>query len=284
MNEIKLTTSLAFSITGLIGNTLVIYILSRPKFKKESLFRYLLIASINDTIFLSYIWSLSYISEFKLNSIEILCKLFFYTSRIFFSLSPWIIVISSIDRFIATKYPTHYLFRKKFKYQALVILIVFISITLINIPYYYFIKIININTNLTSCQFEDLNTLFFIDLLGFLSGTIIPFFMMVLFNSMTFKELLKSKKTIQRKKFDKEYRFFKILIFMNLFFLICYLPIYIYTVTYDILGIQYVGTSGFVYLNYLTFFYSSLNFFVYFSSNKLFRKYVLSIICFCRIK
>ena len=72
MNANKLTTSIAFTTTGSIGNTLVIYILSRPKFKKESLFRYLLIATINDTIFLSYIWSLSYISEFKLNSIEIL--------------------------------------------------------------------------------------------------------------------------------------------------------------------------------------------------------------------
>ena len=69
---------------------------------------------------------------------------------------------------------------------------------------------------------------------------------------------------------------------MNLFFLSCDLPIYIYTETYDILGIQYVGTYGFVFLNYLTFFYSSLNFFVYFSCNKLFRAYVSSIICFCR--
>ena len=199
-----------------------------------------------------------------------------------YQLSSWIIFISSIDRYIATKYPTKYLFRKKFKYQLLIILIAFISITLINIPYYYFVTIVNINTNVTACQLKDITILGYVDLSDALNATIIPFFMMVLFNSLTFKELLRRKKTSQKKKFDKEYRFFKVLLFMNLFFLSCNLPICFYTETYDALGIQYVHMLGFILVNYLTFLYYSLNFFVYFSSNKLFRDYALSILFFFR--
>ena len=112
MNQIKLTASVAFSITGVIGNTFVILILSRPKFRKESLFRYLLIASIVDTIYSFCIWPFTYQDDFLTSKIEIMCKLSFYISRIIYQLSPWIIVISSIDRYVATKYPTKLLFRK----------------------------------------------------------------------------------------------------------------------------------------------------------------------------
>ena len=72
MNEIKLATSVAVSTTGLIGNTFVISILLTPKFKKESLFRCLLIATIVYTINSLTFWPFNYRDE--LNSIKIVCK------------------------------------------------------------------------------------------------------------------------------------------------------------------------------------------------------------------
>jgi hypothetical protein len=192
-------------------------------------------------------------------------------------------ITSSLDRYIATKYPTEFMFRKEFKYQALAIIIILFSITFINIPFFYFFKTIKNNSNETSCHFENFTTLFYIDLSDALISTIIPFLLMSLFNLLTFKALLKSKKLSQsRKKFDKESRFFKIILFMNIFFLTCNFPLFIYIETCDVLGIFYFERPAFFYLNYLTFLYSSLNFFVYFFSNKVFRGYFLSIFCFCR--
>jgi hypothetical protein len=192
-------------------------------------------------------------------------------------------ITSSLDCYIATKYPTKFMFRKEFKYQALAILIILFSITLINIPFLYFFKTIKNNSNETSCQFENFTILFYIDLSDALISTIIPFLLMILFNLLTFKALLKSKKIAQgRKKFDKESRFFKVILFMNIFFLACNFPLFIYIETCNVLRISYFERPVFFYLNYLTFLNSALNIFVYFFSNKLFRGYFLSIFCFCR--
>jgi hypothetical protein len=282
MEEIKITLSVAFTSTGLIGNSMVIFILSRPKFRKESLFRYLLIATIVDSIYLFTIWPFSYHEELN-TTIEIMCKLGPYITRIIYQLSPWIMITSSLDRYIATKYPTEFMFRKEFKYQALAIIIILFSITFINIPYFYFFKIVRINSNETSCQFENFTTFFYMDLSDALISTIIPFLLMSLFNLLTYKALLKSKKiNLRRKKYYKESRFFKVILLMNIFFLTCNFPIFIYVETYDVLGISYFGRPVFFYLTYLTFLYSSLNFFVYFFSNKLFRRYFSAIVCLCR--
>ena len=50
IDAFNMASSLTITIASLIGNSIVFYILTRPEFLKQTLFRYMLIATISDAI------------------------------------------------------------------------------------------------------------------------------------------------------------------------------------------------------------------------------------------
>ena len=277
----NLISSIFLTFIGLLGNSLVIFILSRKKFLKVSLFRYFIIATITDTLNFLFIWPANAPDFFKMNTYAIICKLYQYLSYIAYQLSVWIIVLSSIDRYLAVKYSNRFNFRNEFKYQAGAILTILIVLMVVDIPFLLFYDIYE-DGNQSFCGYNPtyISLGFYMDLLNSFISVFVPFFVMISTTILIGHHLIKHKLKLQqnRTNFQKEKQLVKTLCGMSLFYLACTLPFCILTVTYDALGINYFGTLEFSIVNFLTYVYSSCDFFIYLSCNKLFRQYFFYII------
>lgn len=268
---------------GLVGNTLVIYILLQPEFIKISMFRYLIAATIFDTWNLLLCWPSIFPDAFFVNQLSLSCKLYLYLFYIPFSASPWTFSLSSIDRYLSVKYPANKT-KNKFKYQLLAIILVTISISLVYIPFYIYHDIDTVNG--TGCVPTSFLIEFYLDLLDTVVSTVIPFTIMIVSTCLISYQLVTQKAKLQqnKKKFEKEMQLIKTLCIMDIYFLICNLPYCVLTVVDDLMGINYFGTFAFYVLNALTYVFSSCDFFVYLIFNKLFRKHFFSMISCCRKK
>jgi hypothetical protein len=122
-----LVSSITISSIALLGNSIIFYILAKPEFRSQSFFRYLFIGTIFDTIRALSIWPTYYPDYFLINEFTFRCNLYQYISDIHFSLSGWIIILTTLDTFLLVKYPTKFKFIKTFKFQMLIVLILFIS-------------------------------------------------------------------------------------------------------------------------------------------------------------
>ena len=110
-------SSIPISIVGFVFNSLVFYILSRPKFLKETMFRYFIVNETLDSLVLliGLTTSIKYIFSVTKWTGDISCKLIEYIAEIILMLYPLLITLISIDRFIAIKYKDSFEFRKTVK-------------------------------------------------------------------------------------------------------------------------------------------------------------------------
>ena len=71
----NLISSITISAIALIGNSIIVYILAKPEFRKESFFRYLFFGTIFNTINALLIWPINNPDFFLINEILISCNL-----------------------------------------------------------------------------------------------------------------------------------------------------------------------------------------------------------------
>ena len=277
-NYFHLSASIAITLLTIIGNSLVIYVLIKPLFRKETFFRYLAVASIFDILSALCIWLAYFPDFFLINEVDFMCKLYGFLPNLMNECSTWVIVLSSIDRLLAVRYPLKFGFRKKFKHQALIMLVMFVLLVLINLPYWFFLLI---KSEYGLClTVSDISIYIYLNVSAAVYQVFIPFGLMVIINSLTVYTLMRSQvertstTRIKSKKFAKEKNLLRTLIGLNLLFLFTNLPtrILYFINNYDILT-EIVDS---LYL--LRFVYFSSDFFVIFFSNYLFRKYCLSIL------
>jgi hypothetical protein len=274
----NLTTAIALTTIGLIGNTLVFYILTRPKFRKISIFRYLIVLTGFDTFVLLTIWPYNLPDLFLMRNVALSCKLVQYMSYIAYQFCPWIIVISSIDRYMAVKYPSKYQFRNDLKYQASILSAVFIVLVFTDIPFYLYYDIFS-SANQTFCGTVDVFTGFYIDLANLLISTILPFSLMILTTCLIARELYTQRLKLEKnkKRFNRELQFIKVMCAMDLFFLICNLPFCIQMIVYDVLAMHdifyFFWTFIYDLTDFLIFIHCTCSFFLYFLFNRRFRYY-----------
>ena len=275
---IYLISSYVTLVLTVTGNSLILYIITKPIFRKVAMFRYLILTTISDM--LGSIMNLfgNYQNILQVNNYVINCKLFYYITNLPFTITPWIIVLSSIDRYISVKFPTRFQFRNQLKYQAIAILATFSAILLLNLPILFSMTLLD--GNQTICGFVDSYASFEIDILNAVFQTFIPFLIMILTTFLIACELYNKKKILKGKKLKNEIQFVKVLFSMNLFFLITYLPYSILLITDDLLGVVYFGTISYDTVMIVNNMFFSLDFFVFFISNKRFRKHFLSMINF----
>ena len=273
--EFNFVTSILFTSIGLIGNGLVIYIISRPKFRSIAMFRYLIVATLVDTINLSTMWPALYINELNIMSVELSCKFFFYAIYVFYQFSPWLLVLSTLERYLSVKFQNRFKFRNEFKYQLLIMIIIFLMTVILDFPVFYYYSL---HHNSTYCH-VDYSIGIYIDVFNSLVAAIIPFFVMILLNGLIVHLLITQKQKLHRKEFKKEIQYFKTMLAVSSYFLLCNLPFCILIVINDAMVIKYTHTLHFFVLNALTFLYCAFNFLVYMLSNKLFRSYFWSMFC-----
>ena len=136
LNEyLNLITPIVVTTIGLVGNSLVLIILSNVKFRKISFFRYLIVTTVVDLLNLILCWPDYHRDFFKVNSVGVICKLYEFFAYMLYQLSPWIMVLSSIDRLAAVKYPTRFQFRNSIKFQIASISFLLVSLSLVDYPF-----------------------------------------------------------------------------------------------------------------------------------------------------
>jgi hypothetical protein len=276
--------SLTLTVFGIIGNSLVFYVLTRPKFIKESIFRYFLVSEIaaSSTIVLLWMYYMPIILNLSISTDY--CKIFTWLLYVAYNFYPWMNVLNSIDRLITLKYRYRFKYMKKFKYQILAIMAVLFAIIFTSLP-----TLINIKkSNETWCIVDDIQVGLYIYLSNMLISNLIPFFLLALSTCLIVHYLKTQKRRLQLnvKNYKREKDYIKTLFAMDICFFICYSPLCVMQFLMFVFEIDYLknDTLNFVFdlTIALAMVQNSCNFLVYFSSNKLFKRYFISMIELCR--
>lgn len=281
--DVNFISTIILTVIGAIGNLLVIFVFTRPQFLKVSMFRYLIVATISNTINLLANWPSVYPDFFYVNKLSISCKIFYYFFYVPYQVSPWILSLTSIDRYLKVKYPTTLQFRNNFKYQLMAIIGIIVLISLINIPIYIYHDVEANN----GCLTTDNTVQVYLDILNALLGVIIPFVIMAVTTFLIGHELIKKKKNLKqenKKRFERDLNLIKTLLIMDSYFLLLNLPYCIYMIACDLLNINAFDTLTLYIVCILTYIFSSCDFFIFIIFNKLFRNYFISIIKGCQMK
>jgi hypothetical protein len=275
-----LVSTVGLSIFGLVGNSFVIYILTRPKFLKESMFRYFLVSNLTCVLNISLVIMYG-ISQFnlKLNKSLLFCQVYTYLVYFAYSFYAWVSVVNSIDRVISIKYPRFKCF-KKFKYQKLIISITAITLLLINIPRAIYVQ----TSNQVFCAIQDIQTGFIINIINLIVSNVLPFLIMLLSTILLLHYLVTQKSKLRQNivNYKREKEFVKNVLVMDVWFIVLYSPYCImgfllFTLDFSKIDSE-MWQTGFTIAILLGYFETTCNFFVYFFCNKLFRNYFLSIL------
>ena len=285
-NVYTLASSIFFTVFGILGNSLEIYVFSTPKFREVSLFRYLLVAAIVNIYNAINVWPTSYAALFEITSKRLNCILYLFLNNVFGEFGAWILVLSSFDRFLSIKYP-HFKLRNELRFQAFAMLIVLIVLIIINIPMVLEYQIID-SSNTSICHTNPSSEALFINIALLIIWVVIPFILMILSTSLIAYQLLVAmKRTLRKdkKQFKKTVKFVKLVLVLDLYFLICYLPstiLVFVTVFYLLNDISFVidNLNTLTYAtdvcNFLNNIFFCFEFALFLIFNKLFRDHVLT--------
>ena len=276
---LNLVSSSTLTIVGVVGNLLVIVIMTRKKLIENPFFRYMIVSAFFDILNVLFLWISPTYDFLQINRIDINCKIYVYFSCLVVHLNPWLNVLSCIDRYLSVKYPTKCAFRKEFKYQFLAISLVSLSIVLVDIPYAIFVKVAKNGSISSGCTYSSRESSFYLMILQTLVNLILPCFVMLISIYFIAHELLvmKKKTTTSKKSFIKEKKIVITLFAINFFFIVTNLPYSLLLMIYYLLNKNFYGTLAYYIVRIVYKMYSSFAFFVFLASNTLFRDYFISI-------
>ena len=288
-NYMVLISPIVLTIIGIIGNSFVIYILTRPKLLKESMFRYFLITEVINMISLidMYIWYIPYFLGWDMPP-QIFCKLVEYISYIIYSMYPWLNALNSVDRLLAFKYSTRFLLRKKFKFQALAASSMLFISFITNSPFFIFFE----SSNVSTCVIPNHFTSLYVYSVFLTIVDIIPFSIMIISTSSILQHLISNKRRLQRSNnsvnFKREAQFAKSIFVMDVWQLVCVVPFSIVNLIQASLEINGKHYDYWLLLHdslyFLLIIQTSCNFFVFIFCNNLFRKEFCSLFSCCQKK
>jgi len=256
---------------GLIGNFLGFKTMLRPKMLEigpRNTYKFLFIM---DAIYLVQIivtnLQLTYRTDISTIS-KITCKLWVYLTYSLDSPSSMLLVYISIDRYVSIKMPAQRFFMRKRNNQFI---------------YFIFIFMFNL-----ICDFIDENSQKLISYMDFSNLIIMPSFLIISFSLLLGIEVIKSKSRIlanfereENKYYFKSIRLAISSICLNIIYVLLEAPL---AVVYFLPN--YHEIYGFTFFYYLIYVSYSINFYVIFVSNSLFRKeFILSLKrLFCKKK
>jgi hypothetical protein len=269
-------------VLGIIGNIFGLIVTSKKQLKKigpQLVYIAMFIFDfINLLTFFKFYLQFAFNIDFTVDS-SLACKSYWYIQYSFATTSPMMQVIISIERFILIAYPI----RKQFLIKTRIQLAYIFAIPLFNFFLYipvgiYFDLVIDEN-NQTVCNFVHLywqTTIGYIDLVNRL---IVPFLLMIIFSILIIITIFRSRRRMNNrdnKILSKDIRFAITSITLNIFYILFSLPISILFFLP-----QYWLNPFYVFLFIVFFLAYSINFYLIFLTNRLFRKGFYSIFKSC---
>ena len=277
--EFTLVSSSILTILSFIGNSLVIYILTRTEFRNIALFRFLTASAVFDIIATMFVWMIIFQETFGINKTDLNCQIFIYFSDVTLTTSIWIVAYTGIDRVMSVKFPKKYLFRNKFTFQIFIVSIIFFGKLLVNIKNFYTNGLVLISqTNKTVCTRTNYELNVYSDLIGFIYNQLVPTLVTTITIIATFYYLSVLKKKLKKEQ-KKERQFLTAFLSISLFYIITQVPFYIYIIYCDFSNTNATQSLFFNILLFLTNIYGTFGCLVLYFSNSLFRKHFKTLIC-----
>ena len=275
---------------GFLFNPLVFYILTRPKFLKESMFRYFITTEIVDSIMLLF-WLVGVVKSFfsfLTFPEKVTCKLTQYISGAMLLWYQLLSTLISIDRLMAIKHENNFQFRNTLKFQMMSIILLLIVSASSTVPFY----VLSDLNNSSHCVIDDNEAAFSIYLSGTICFNAIPFLIRLASTLLIVNYLVQTKRRTNQAQinYNREYSFLKSVLTMDIWFFFCYMPavvfnliVHLYSINLNTNPLWLLVHDVFILLPIMQ---ASGNFFVFLFCNKLFRAEFKSIIksCFFRRK
>ena len=208
-----------------------------------------------------------------------MCKFYQFCNFALDALGAWCLVYISVEKFINIAFHSKRFIFKRTKNQIIFLILLCFFTIIYNINVLFSVDILVFSDNSSSSGFcfpidnEQALILAYMDLVKLI---ILPFSLMIIFSILLILSIFKSRNRVninnsirERKRLFKDIRFSISLILMNLLFILLNLPLGIlsfFTKDYLTFGELYVA---FGYIYYLA---SSINFYLIFLTNSLFRK------------
>ena len=262
-------------ILGLIGNLFGLIVITKKKLIKigpQNIYISMFIFDwINFVLIFKPYLHYSFIDiDLTINS-SLACKIYWYLSYSFGPISPMLNVYNSIERYISLNYPAKKYFLLKKEIQFIYIIIV----TLFNILLYIPVEIYNdiiIQSNETACDFINEYSSLIINNIDLINRVIIPSLLMIIFSLLitrtifTSRNRLISSSSSNNRTFRKDVRFSLIIIILNISYILFSLPVSIL-----VLFSNYWLNPFYIFFTFFYFLSYSINFYLMFSVNSLFR-------------
>ena len=280
--EFTLIISIIWTIIGFTGNSIVVVVLIKPKFRNLPIYRYLIVANITDIAVLATMWP--YTLPSSMNDDRIKCKLSNYFGNLLYDFSSWINVTILLDRLLSVKFSTRFKFRSQLKYQMLALLFFFVFLVFFNIPTLLLYDLNSDSNTTTICSTSNPYDQFLVDFSTFAISLIVP---IIIMTSCTFsigRHLIQNKMRLSNNRigFRKEIHLIKVMTAMNGFFLICNSPFFIQLTVFDLFNYNgetfYYQNIVYNTTNMLAYFQNTSGFLLCFAFNKVFREYFSSLI------
>ena len=219
-------------------NILPITVFLRKKFRENYMNLYNLVISLvdNSIIFLNYfLFYQDAKNETLLVKSAFLCVFISYITRVFSSFHSWLLVMVSLERALHVMFP----FGFKFMKRRRIILAIMLALFVANVAVYYPTIYLRVNTT-TSFINETNQTVitktcnstpqidFLIDTIRIMSRIVVPFILVLIFNSLLIYKLIKSKRKVKTKatsNMKREYNFSKIIAVTCLLFVLSFTPL-----------------------------------------------------------
>jgi hypothetical protein len=266
--------------TGLFGNIISFIIFNNKKFNKQSGILYFKIDSILNIIILFQLPNQLMLSYWT--NTDIGCKISFGLMLITNQIQAWITAFCSLDRLLGVIASRKFGFIKDRNFQYGLIISTSLLIMIADFPFATIMKAVVLENNSTICYppiDPEVVWSFYYALANIIVfKTVIPFAIMISSSIIIVKTILKSKKNLFAKSFNKrEKELAKSLVVLDFFFIVFSLPL-----IFDfLLNSQSLILYGILYS--LTNAYNVFLFLLFYITNKIYRsifkKYMKNLSC-----
>jgi hypothetical protein len=288
--------SIAMPIGALL-NIFAIYIFTRPNLNKTNMgFLFIWQKAIDTSLLFSYtfIFRAPILFDFDpFAASNVACKLLSFYKRFMLVMSSAIMVFIAFDRFLFVHYHKRFKFMKRKRNLMLIIGVMALSVavlTLDNLFFYveevsvvksFFNSTLNLTEQITSTKLTCTSSLVVSILSDFLLVSLrvyLPIMLILIFNIILIKDLVKSKNRVKFKIHKKEIQFTFTVIFSSFVFFGLYFPVSVVVLLKNVFLFTSIEHSKeiFDFCHYISIeistIYLVIEFFVLLAVNKIFRK------------
>ena len=280
INKIINILYLTVCIIGFTANKLTWFVFSRKKFQNTIFSTYFRALCLFNSLTILFRID-TFLDAFDLKNIKsyssFSCHSYYYFIYVIPDLSNWTAVVISIDRMISILSPNQYSFRKKKKFQLFIILILILINLVLNTSTIFLIDFINTNSSNQTNDYICNNEGVTLDLIDIIYSVLIPFTLMIMFNTIIIKKIHDSRTKSHNSSSSikkKDIKFAITSITLNILFFVLLFPFTFFFIIVSIIQMSEDETYNILYniLSLIFYSYYGSVFFSTYASNSLFRK------------